>query len=106
LYIAWIDAGAFAVATISVLLAAITDLRTLRIPNALTLPSIAAGLVMLSLRCALGYSILWATVICVVSYALVYALWRGGLWGGGDAKLVLAIFILISPMYPPFYLIA
>jgi hypothetical protein len=41
-----------------------------------------------------------------VSYALVYGLWRGGLWGGGDAKLVLAIFLLISPMYSPFYLMA
>jgi Flp pilus assembly protein protease CpaA len=106
LYMAWIDLGAFAVATIAVLLAAIIDLRTMRIPNVVTLPSVAAGLVLLSVRCVLGFSLLWALAICFVSYALVYALWRGGLWGGGDAKLVLAIFLLISPMYSPFYLMA
>jgi Flp pilus assembly protein protease CpaA len=106
LYMAWIDFGSFAVASISVLLAAIIDLRTMRIPNVVTLPSIVAGLMILSMRCALGFSFLWALAICVVSYALVYGLWIGGLWGGGDAKLVLAIFLLISPMYSPFYIMA
>ena len=106
MYMAWIDIGSFAVASISVLLAAIIDYRTMRIPNALTLPSIMMGLMILAMRCALGFSLLWALVICAVSYALVYALWKGGLWGGGDAKLVLAIFLLISPMYSPFYLMA
>ena len=106
MFMAWIDIGAFAVASISVLLAAIVDFRTMRIPNALTFPSIAAGLMIMALRCAMGFSLLWALTICTVSYALVYALWRGGLWGGGDAKLVLAIFVLISPIYSPFYLMA
>ena len=106
LYMAWIDGLAFAVATIFVILAAIIDLRTMRIPNALTFRSIAAGIMILALRCMLGFSLLWAIAICAVSYALVYLLWRGGLWGGGDAKLVLAIFLLISPMYSPFYLMA
>jgi Flp pilus assembly protein protease CpaA len=106
LYMAWIDIAAFALATIAVLLAAIIDLRTMRIPNALTLPSIAVGLAILAVRCGLGFSPLWAVAICAVAYALVYGLWKGGLWGGGDAKLVLAIFLLISPMYSPFYLMA
>ena len=106
MYMAWIDIGAFAVASISVILAAIIDFRTMRIPNALTLPSILMGLIILAIRCALGFSFLWAIVICSVSYVLVFVFWKGGLWGGGDAKLVLAIFLLISPMYSPFYLMA
>ena len=42
-----------------------------------------------------------AGLTCAISYAFVYGLWRCGLWGGGDAKLVLALFILASPAYPP-----
>ena len=75
--------GAFAVATISVLLAAIIDLRTMRIPNALTFPSIVAGIMILAMRCALGFSLLWAIAICTVSYALVYCC--GGAASGAAA---------------------
>ncbi len=43
-----------------------------------------------------------AGLTCAVSYAFVYGLWKCGLWGGGDAKLVLGLFIVVSPAFPPF----
>jgi Flp pilus assembly protein protease CpaA len=77
--------------------AAAIDYRTLRIPNALTFPFILLGIALIPPRCAIPL----AGLICAVSYSFVYVLWKCGLWGGGDAKLVLALFILISPAYPP-----
>jgi prepilin peptidase CpaA len=106
LYTIWIDATAIAISTIAALVAAIVDYRTSRIPNALTLPAIAAGLMLMIVRCALGYSPLWALATCVISYAIAYGLWKGGLWGGGDAKLVIAMLLLISPVYAPFVFMA
>jgi Flp pilus assembly protein protease CpaA len=72
----------------------------LRIPNGLTFPFILLGLALLPLRWAMAAMPL-AGLICGVSYAFVYGLWKCGLWGGGDAKLVLALFILVSPAYSP-----
>lgn len=106
MYTTWIDAAALAISTLVMLAAAIIDYRTSRIPNVLTLPAIAAGLLLLVARCALGYSILWALATCAVSYALACALWKEGLWGGGDAKLVIAVLLLASPMYAPFVFMA
>lgn len=80
--------------------AAVVDHRTMRIPNVLTFPFILLGLALLPLRCAMA-AIPLAGITCAVSYAFVYSLWKCGLWGGGDAKLVLALFILITPAYPP-----
>jgi Flp pilus assembly protein protease CpaA len=57
-------------------------------------------------RCACGYPVQLAFLICLISYAFVYGLWKCRLWGGGDAKLVLALFLLLSPAYPPLYFIA
>jgi len=55
------------------------------------------GLALLPLRCA----ITMAGPVCAISYAFVYGIWKLGLWGGGDAKLVLALFFLVTPAYPP-----
>ncbi len=106
LYSMWIDSLALAISTIVVIAAAVIDYRTSRIPNALTLPAIAAGLLLLIVRCALGYSVAWALATCVISYAIAHALWAGGLWGGGDAKLVIAVLLLISPMHAPLVFMA
>ncbi|HTX43747.1 MAG TPA: A24 family peptidase, partial [Methanocella sp.] len=83
-------------------MAAVIDHRTSRIPNGLTLPFVLLGLALLPPRCAAAM----AGLICGVSYAFVYGLWRCGLWGGGDAKLVLGLFILVSPAYPTLLFIA
>lgn len=103
----WIDALTLLAVGIAFLMAAAIDHRTLRIPNSLTFPLISLGFLLLAFRCAAGYSMLLAGLTCAVSYAFVYGLWKCGLWGGGDAKLVLALFFLVSPAYPPFsYIVA
>ena len=70
--------------------AAVTDSRTGRIPNWLTLPSFVFGL---ALHCidggllALGHSLLSALVCGLVPYLL----FRKGAAGGGDVKLLAAL---------------
>ncbi len=102
----WIDILSLSAAGAFTLAAAAIDCRTLRIPNRLTLPLVSLGLLLMALRCTAGLSMLIAVLTCAVSYALVYGLWRCHLWGGGDAKLALALFLIASPVYPPLYFIA
>lgn len=101
-----IDLACIALCSLFSTVAAIIDYHTLRIPNRLTFPLILSGLAVLALRCTGGYPVQLAILTCIVSYALVYGLWKCNLWGGGDAKLVLALFLLVSPAYPPLYYIA
>jgi prepilin peptidase CpaA len=96
----WIDILSIVSALLAVLAAAAIDYRTMKIPNRLTFPFIFLGLSLLVLRCLAGFSLSMAGFTCIVAYVFVYVLWKCGLWGGGDAKLVLALFILITPVYP------
>jgi prepilin peptidase CpaA len=84
------------------LAAAAIDVRASKIPNALTYPFILPGLFLLPLRCTQAVACLTLAVSC----CLVYAIWKPGLWGGGDAKLVLALVLLVSPAYPPLLFLA
>jgi prepilin peptidase CpaA len=102
----WIDLFCITIAAGTAAVAAATDYRTLRIPNRLTFPVIFGGLVIVAFRCVQGYPLPRAALTCAASYAFVYGLWKCRMWGGGDAKLVLALFILASPAYPPLYFIA
>ena len=95
-----IDLFSIGAAFVAVSAAAAIDYKTLRIPNMLTFPFIFLGLLLMAIRCIPGYPLWMAALTCVIAYLFAYALWRGRLWGGGDAKLVLALFILISPVYP------
>jgi Flp pilus assembly protein protease CpaA len=61
--------------------AAVIDFRTRRVPNVLTLPAMAAGLLV---RFPPD---LWILGLA----ALFFLLWRAGIWGGGDAKLWMAM---------------
>jgi Flp pilus assembly protein protease CpaA len=61
--------------------AAVIDFQTRRVPNVLTLPAMAAGLLV---RFPPDPWILWLVV-------LFFLLWRAGVWGGGDAKLWMAM---------------
>lgn len=81
--------------------AALVDARTYRIPDMITFPAIFAGIALICLRCMNGLPVLEATMTCMVAWSYVYVIWRCGLWGGGDAKLVLAVFLLASPAYKP-----
>lgn len=82
----WIWAGL----SVACLIATVTDLRSMRIPNWLTLPLFAAGLVYAlstggwdSLRTALGGAAMAGGI-----YILAYVMAGGG---AGDAKLMLAL---------------
>ncbi len=99
----WIDLACVVLAGTSAAAAAVVDHRTMRIPNRLTFPLIGAGLALMAAR---GYPLQPAALTCVASYAYVYGLWKCRMWGGGDAKLVLGLFLLVSPSYPPLYFIA
>jgi Flp pilus assembly protein protease CpaA len=61
--------------------AAVIDFQTRRVPNVLTLPAMAAGLLV---RFPPDPRILWLAV-------LFFLLWRARVWGGGDAKLWMAM---------------
>jgi prepilin peptidase CpaA len=61
--------------------AAVIDFRTRRVPNVLTLPAMAAGFLV---RFPPDPWILGLA-------ALFFLLWRAGIWGGGDAKLWMAM---------------
>lgn len=98
---ALIDIVSAAAALSLAAIAAYVDVKTLKIPNRITFPAIAAGLVLGAIRCLTGYSILELALTLAISWAFVYAIWVAGLWGGGDAKAVLALSLLLSPMYPP-----
>jgi len=97
----WIDLLCAATALAAVMAAAIIDYKTLRIPNSLTFPLIFLGLAFMVFRCLSGFSLPTAIITCIVAYLFVYALWRGRMWGGGDAKLVLSLFLLMSPAFHP-----
>lgn len=87
-------------AGVAAIAAAIIDFRTLRIPNILTIPLALLGLLFMALRCLLGLSLYIACLTCIIPYAIAYGFWRLGLWGGGDAKLIIALLLLVSPAYP------
>lgn len=80
---------ACALVLLLLLLASYTDLRTRRIPNAVTYPFILAGLLLLP-------SVpLQSVLAAFIGVALSYALYRLGVWAGGDAKLFFAVSLLL-----------
>lgn len=93
------------IAVVIAAIAAITDLKTGRIPNVITLGGIAVGIVGHSIQgwrqggmhAALveGGVSLAGLVFC--SFAPAFMYWKGGM-GGGDLKLFAAIGALCHPM--------
>jgi len=83
------------------------DIKTKEIPNSLTFSMIFIGLMIFFTK----YYREWLFFIpLAASYFFIWILWRLGLWGGGDAKLVMGIISLISPFYgidfiPAFFII-
>ena len=80
-----------------------TDLRWRLIPNKLTFPLIAAG-VIFHLSVGLSRADFWVAFSGIVgggfAFVLGYALWLAGGWAGGDVKLFTALGALL-PTYPP-----
>jgi prepilin peptidase CpaA len=87
---------AVTVVAIAILAAiALADIRTRRIPNALSIVVAALGLVRILLvhdLAATGYTFGAAAVVFGIAFLLF---WRGAI-GGGDAKLVAAMVLLIG----------
>ncbi len=71
-----------------VIAAAVADLRARQIPNWLTLPAMAAGLVLNGLW-GLGFlPALWGMLVALVLFAMFFAV---GFMGAGDGKLMGAV---------------
>lgn len=79
--------------------AAYRDLKTREIPNPLTLGMMAAGLVLSALHVYAGHLWFMVAVPVAMAWILSWALWRAGLFGGGDAKLLMGISALL-PLFP------
>jgi prepilin peptidase CpaA len=87
------------IALITAAIAAGTDLRSGRIPNALTIPAILLGLTGNSLAQGLAgcAGSLAGAVICGAVPGLVYKMSQGRGIGGGDIKLFAALGALLGP---------
>ncbi len=90
------------IAIIACLYASYTDLKRGIIPNKLTFPLIAIGIILNGVY-AFMIGDLWFIVICLVVtgviFALGYLFWKMGAWAGGDVKLFTALAALL-PFYP------
>jgi prepilin peptidase CpaA len=75
-------------------IAACTDLRTRRVPNWLTFPTLGLALVLVSLQ---GVASLERSLLVVLgAFVLGAFLHASGLLGGGDVKLLIAIAALVG----------
>lgn len=78
--------------------AVVIDVRTQEIPNELTLGMITAGVALSAFRIVMGEFWLLIVPSAAVAIGLSWLLWRAGMFGGGDAKLMMAIALLL-PLY-------
>jgi len=78
---------------IGLLLAAFTDVRWGRIPNALTMPMMALGIVM---HLTLGPDPWFGLIGCAAAFALHFSLFALGLEKAGDAKLLMGLGALVG----------
>ena len=82
---------AFAVVLAS-MLAAFFDAREKRVPNLLTLPALATGLVFCWLETGLT-----GLALALLGLAFAYVLYLLGIWGAGDGKLFAALNAWLAP---------
>jgi prepilin peptidase CpaA len=89
----------FGLAFVVSAIAAVTDLRTGRIPNALTLPAMAAGIVLAAAFGGASGALVSVGGLFVAGLvpALLYRSTRGRAIGGGDVKLFAALGALLGP---------
>lgn len=90
------------IALLACLYASYSDLKRGIIPNKLTFPLIAIGLILNGIY-AFMIGEIWYIVICAVVTGIIFALgylfWKMGAWAGGDVKLFTALAALL-PFYP------
>jgi len=91
------------IAIVACLYASYSDLKRGIIPNKLTFPLIALGIILNGIYSFMMGEI-WFIVICIVItgvvFALGYVFWKMGAWAGGDVKLftALAALLPVSPV--------
>jgi len=72
------------------------DLAQRRIPNLLVLPVMGAALLLQLYEAIAARS--QGLMGALVAWALIYILWRAHVFGGGDAKLLMALFAIFPTM--------
>jgi prepilin peptidase CpaA len=88
---------AFELAAIGIgLLACVTDLRSRRVPNAVTFPAIVAGVATHTLATGASGAV-HAALGCLAGGALFFPFFAIGGLGGGDVKLMAALGAWIGP---------
>ncbi len=81
---------AFAIALIASLIASFIDVRERKIPNLITFPLLAIGLLFSLFRDFLLF------IPLLISFSLLFLMWKISLIGGGDVKLLMGIFALLN----------
>ena len=86
-------------------IAAFTDLKSLEVPDWLTHGGIVLGLLIATILSFVNWSI-WPLVSSLAGLAITFAIaclmFYTGQWGGGDAKLLMALGALVGFEYNPF----
>ncbi|MCD6448041.1 MAG: prepilin peptidase [Thermoplasmata archaeon] len=77
-------------------IAAIIDVKTKEIPNWLTLPAIFIGIILFTLK---NYRAWHLFIPLMISFFFIWLLWRSSAFGGGDAKLLMALVALSATVY-------
>ena len=89
-------------AVLGCVVATFTDIKYAVIPNSLTFPLLAVGIVCECFFFASrgSYRLLFFNLaLVVVAYMFCYLLWRIGVWAGGDVKLFTALSCLLVASY-------
>jgi len=91
------------IALAGTLIASYTDIKTKEIPNALTFSMIFVGCIICIWRIFVGNWIFIPPLLFACFF--IWLIWKAGYWGGGDAKLLIGICLLLSP-FPsmPFFI--
>lgn len=82
--------------------AAVSDIRTRRVPNALTYPLAASGLALNTAMHPGGLGIVPALLGCSIGFLPLFAGYLAGAVGGGDAKLGGAVGAFLGPTHTAF----
>jgi len=86
----------YSILLVIVIIAAFYDIKNRKIPNALTLPAMATGLIVQALAGG-GSSLLSGVLGLLIGTGLFFIIYLIGVIGAGDAKLVGAIGAFVGP---------
>ncbi len=93
------------IVAVGLVIATMTDLRTLKIPNRLTVPMLLLGVIYHASVHGLS-GILFSTMGLVTGFTLLVAFYAFGLVGAGDVKILTAIGAWLGPTWICFVFVA